>query len=514
LLAEELVDMARGKEIELKFEVAPQDLEKLRAAPALRRKPQKDEDLLSVYFDTPKQALARNNVTLRVRHNGDKRVQTVKSAGSAFKRGEWEYEVEGEFPDLRKTRDTPLGPMVTKKLKRQLRPIFETQIHRTIVPVSRNGSHIQVALDKGRVRAGRKSTPIVEVELELKRGGASEVFDLARKLSQVVPAKLALKSKAERGYDLVNNKPFQAVYAEGIQLQRGMRTVDAFRTIGRSILRHIAANEVAVVTADSEGVHQMRVALRRLRAAISLFGPLFGDKQTAQLNSELRWLTGKLAAARDLDVYLKSEIQPLRAAAPAKRGMREFEEVIASRRLAAFRKARVAVASQRYRSLLLDTLQWIEDGDWAKHSGRRGHRSIEEFAVDILSWRTKEVSKNATRLRKLDTRRRHKLRIAVKKLRYAGDFFGCLFNGCKARKRLSSFQLHLKDLQAHLGALNDITVHQKLAPKLAAKKPRTTIRQRAAAALVSGHEQSAIQPLLSAADKDARRFTMVRAFWA
>ena len=69
-----------------------------------------------------------------------------------------------------------------------------------------------------------------------------------------------------------------------------------------------------------------------------------------------------------------------------------------------------------------------------------------------------------------------------------------LFNGCKARKRLSSFQFHLKCLQDHLGALNDITVHQKLAPKLAAEKPRTTIGQRAAVALVSGHEQSAVQP--------------------
>jgi CHAD domain-containing protein len=86
---------------------------------------------------------------------------------------------------------------------------------------------------------------------------------------------------------------------------------------------------------------------------------LFGDKQTERLKSELRWLTGKLAAARDLDVYLKSEIQPLRTATPAKRGMRELEEVIAVRRVAAFRKATAAVASQRYRSLLLDTLQWM-----------------------------------------------------------------------------------------------------------------------------------------------------------
>jgi inorganic triphosphatase YgiF len=140
-----------GKETELKFEAAPQDLAKLRTSPALRRKPQKEEDLLSVYFDTRKHDLARNNVTLRVRRNGDKWFQTVKSAGSAFKRGEWEHEVKGEFPDLRKARDTPLAPMVTKKLKRQLKPIFETQTHRTIVPVNRNGSQVQVALDEGRV---------------------------------------------------------------------------------------------------------------------------------------------------------------------------------------------------------------------------------------------------------------------------------------------------------------------------------------------------------------------------
>ena len=80
-----------GTETELKFEVAPQDLRKLKAAPALRRKPPKEENLISVYFDTPKHELARNGVSLRVRDKGDKRLQTVKSEGSdsSFRRGEW-----------------------------------------------------------------------------------------------------------------------------------------------------------------------------------------------------------------------------------------------------------------------------------------------------------------------------------------------------------------------------------------------------------------------------------------
>src|SRR3974377_2414271 len=147
-----------GTETELKFDVAPQDLRKLKAAPALHRKPAKEENLISVYFDTPKHKLARNGVSLRVRHNGDKRFQTVKSEGSgdSFRRGEWEREIRGNVPNLRKTPGTALAPLLIK-LKRRLKPIFATNVHRTKIPVFKNGSRIEVALDEGQVGAGRGS---------------------------------------------------------------------------------------------------------------------------------------------------------------------------------------------------------------------------------------------------------------------------------------------------------------------------------------------------------------------
>jgi triphosphatase len=505
-----------GKETELKFQVTPADLRKLRAARALQRKPLKEENLVSVYFDTPKHTLARNDVTLRVRHNGDHRLQTIKSGGLAnsFRRGEWEHEVQGDIPNLRKAQDTALAPLLTNKLERRLKPLFETRIHRTSVPVLRNGSRIEVVLDEGEVRAGRRSAAIGELELELKRGKAGDLFKLAREMAQLVPATLALKSKSERGYDLIENKPAQAVRAETISLQDGMSTADAFRTIGRSTLRHISGNEAAVARSDSESVHQMRVGLRRLRAAISLFSKLLGDKQTERIKSELKWLTGELAPARDLDVYVRSKIEPLRGAARATRGMKELAAALASRLQAAFARAKAAVASPRYRFLLLDTLQWLENGDWARRSRRNGQRPIERFAADILAPRTKKAVKKAKKLRKLNTRQRHKLRIAVKKLRYAGDFFGRLFPGHKAKKRLSAFQGSLKDLQDHLGALNDIQIQQKLIPKLASGKPRAKGRQRVfAAGVVSGREQSEIEPLLNSAATDARKFAETRPFW-
>ena len=112
----------------------------------------------------------------------------------------------------------------------------------------------------------------------------------------------------------------------------------------------------------------------------------------------------------------------------------------------------------------------------ARRSRLSTRRPIERFAADIFERRTKKAVKKAKKLRELDARQRHKLRIAVKKLRYAGDFFGRLFSGHKTKKRLSAYEGSLKKLQDQLGALNDIQVHQKMVPKLALGKPRTNRR--------------------------------------
>jgi triphosphatase len=101
-----------------------------------------------------------------------------------------------------------------------------------------------------------------------------------------------------------------------------------------------------VQKSNSEGMHQMRVGLRRLRAAISLFSKLFGDKQTKRINSELDWLErGELWPTRDLDVYERGTVEPLRHPAPATLGMKELEDALASRRAAAFAKPKAVIDS-------------------------------------------------------------------------------------------------------------------------------------------------------------------------
>jgi triphosphatase len=109
------------------------------------------------------------------------------------------------------------------------------------------------------------------------------------------------------------------------KLRPGLDTQSAFKVIARGCLHQLVANMPALRAGQAEGLHQARVALRWLRAAISLFSKLLDDSHTRRIKAKLRWLTGELAPARDLDVYMKSKVEPLSGAVPAKQGDRNSQ---------------------------------------------------------------------------------------------------------------------------------------------------------------------------------------------
>src|SRR5262249_23368976 len=143
-----------------------------------------------------------------------------------------------------------------------------------------------------------------------------------------------------------------------------MTAGEAFQIIGFSCLHHFAANRDAVAHSDPEGVHQMRVGLRRIRAAMSLFKELIGQPDAKHIKGELKWLTGQLGQARDFDVYLKEALKPLEQEEPRAREVATLAEDIKSRRRAGFVRAKGAVESQRYRKLVLECALWLAGGDW------------------------------------------------------------------------------------------------------------------------------------------------------
>lgn len=104
--------------------------------------------------------------------------------------------------------------------------------------------------------------------------------------------------------------------AAGIVLDRRSSTADAFQVIAPACLDHALANARSVGAGDAEGIHQMRVGLRRLRAALSLFKPLIDGAESEAIKTELKWLTEQLGQARELDVLVTDGIGPLRDEAP------------------------------------------------------------------------------------------------------------------------------------------------------------------------------------------------------
>lgn len=508
-----------GTETEIKFQVSPGDLQKLAVSRNLRPSGgqlAEHEHIVSTYFDTPDHILKRNGISLRVRQAGKKRIQTIKTVanGAAVARGEWETRIDGDEPDLRAARGTPLQRLVSKRLKRDLDAVFSTHVHRTLVPLRPGNSRVELALDEGHVRAGLHSSPLAEVELELKNGSIGDLFRTARLIAKLVPARVALKAKSQQGYDLIANQRTASVSAAKISLPPRATLQTAFQTIGRSILHHIAANEPAVSAGLPEGMHQMRVGVRRLRAALWVFSDMLRSEQTESIRKDLKWLAGKLGAVRDLDVFLTTRLKRLEASDPPITGLGDLVAELEYRRAVAAEATKVAIASARYRLLILNMLEWIEDGAWLKLRPTLRQQKIKPFAARLFNRRIAKAKKRARGIRELNVQDRHDLRIALKKLRYAIYFFESLFQGGASRRALVKHKDCFGSLQDSLGALNDIAVHQRMIVRL-----RKDIAQRKsnpapfAADAVMGLERSATRKLLDTAEKAACKLHKAEAFW-
>lgn len=513
--------MTTPKEIELKLELAPASLPRLKQMRLVRalKAPVRRRTEVSVYFDTDKHKLHKKGLMLRVRRIGDRYLQTIKATknGNLFERDEWESEIAGEMPDLRLARGTALEPLLDARLRRQLKPMFETRVRRALYPVAKGERGFALTLDQGKIDTGARSAPLCEIEIEFERGNAAEAFNVARELTQGLPAQLAVKSKSERGYELLDCDQGAPVKAVSVDLATGMSTRDGFRAVGRACLKQIVGNEPALLNGDSEGVHQLRVGLRRLRAAISLFADILHDPQTPAIKSELKWLMGELGPARELDVLLKRVVAPVQKRHNRWGGIPTLSQELSEKREAALARAQAAAKSARFRKLTLETAAWLEIGEWAEPQDDlvrdRGDLPIEIFASDQLSRRWKKIRKKGEGLSRLTARDRHKLRIQAKKVHYASEFFANVFPDKRARRR-KKFLPALEHLQDALGDLNDIVVHEELITAMAERHRRSGRKRAFAAGLLAGREDARLDRAMAAAAEAYAEVAKVKPFWA
>jgi len=450
------------KETELKLRFAPDAIRRLAGHRLLRGTGRPvGQRLRSIYYDTPALDLLRQRIALRTRQENGAWVQTVKGEGAVHaglhERAESEARVAGPEPDLSRIEDGALPAALRRPgIRDELRPVFVTDIRRShrLLELA-GGTIIEASIDHGVIRSGDRVEPLTELELELKSGDPAQLYELALKLQENVPLVLENRSKAERGYALQGAVEESPVKARPTELDGDMSVSDAFKAVIWANLTHLQANERGMLAAaDPEYLHQMRVALRRLRSALGVFSPPVPASEAEPLARHLKWLGSRLGPARDWDVFVADTLPPIESEFGAHGELRAFCVRCSELRRMANASARRAVRSRRYQRLVLRLAAWIAAEGWhlpAQAPADALKMPVTEFASGVLEKRYQRVRKRGRRLAKRSPAELHRLRIAIKKFRYATDFFASLYEGKTARDMLK----RLAELQDILGAMND-----------------------------------------------------------
>ena len=491
-------------EVELKLHFDPRDLGRVAALPALLEQAEDRpvvRHLRTVYFDTPDLRLFADGFALRVRQEGDRFVQTLKTVNAATGgdtaavavRRKWEWTIAGPEPDFAPLEAEDVALLVpalaTADARGALVPVFTTEFRRSTVLLRPDAlTAIELALDEGRITAGDARAPISEAGLVLTAGRVGRLFDTALALHRGVPARIGTESKAEVGYRLVTARPPAPVRPEPMGLSPVTTVAEAYRHIVRHCLRHLLANEAcALAGGDVEGLHQMRIALRRLRTAIRLFRPLVGKPESGpgsgpesspgsdHAGDGIRRLIGQLGPAREWDVLLCGALAPLAGSDKAPEGLAALEAAARQARRAPARDAVRAIRSPRCTGLVLALGAWLEDGRW--HSGADpALRALLDRPVAALSgaWLDARYAK-ALKAGKLAGGRdgddapaaRDRLRRRLRKLRYTAEFF----RGLHAESATLPFIAALESLLDALDEDHDAAVARSLLRRLAEEQP-------------------------------------------
>lgn len=399
-------------------------------------------ELVSTYFDTPDGALSERHMSLRLRKaDAGPAIQTFK-CGQGLSR----QELEWPAPDGLDRTHPGLRDLLKGSVRKALAPAFTVTINRRQRTLNFRESQIELALDQGQARRGDQSRHICEVELELKAGLSADLFELARQLSQAAPLRLSFLGKASQGQLLV--QPAVTFSQETAPvITRDTSPQDAFQALARRALVDLALHAEAYSDQSSaRALHALRVSARHLKSYLTTFSPLLQEVGAKAMRRHINWLLQVTAEARNIDVFTQVYGQ---AGAP-----NSLAEALKSAAHLAHAKTQGALASKRFRDLLLDLAAWVETDAWRIASEKPPLGRLRPFAKKCLDRALKALRRRAGDLRSQDADARHQVRLKIKRLRYILEAFAPLF----ATKGANGYLKALKTIQSDLGDLNDAAV--------------------------------------------------------
>jgi triphosphatase len=508
-----------NRELEIKLSTDSPGLQAAFESPALGGAPGKGpgaRGLVSTYFDTQDRTLNKRRIALRVRRSGRAApLIGVKwppnSNSDTFSRGEIEARGRSGVLDL-----ALLGEDVAAELReiigdRSLEPQFETRIKRRTRLVVAGAAQIEIAFDDGEIVAGDRRARVTEVELELKSGDATALYDLAARAVEALPFRLDVTSKSERGFRLVEGGVIAPVKARDPIFAPGATIDDAITSVVGNTLAHFLANLAPLRESDDpEAIHQLRVALRRMRSALGMFNRLAPCAEFDAFRAEAKRIATALGPARECDAFSDLLAAGPRRASDEGSVFAGIDSALSERRQALYAEARQLIDAKETTVFALKLQAFLARRGWRNAVGELLSNltaPVTQFSSQTLERLRKRVVRRGRKLVLLPDNERHQVRIALKNLRYAAEFFGGLYEDPGGYRTYVRTVARLQDI---LGAHNDAAGAQSLLDGLGARAEAGTAF---AAGVVLGWCERDAEIAETELGEAWRRFKRLDPFW-
>ena len=462
-------------EIELKLRLHPDGLAALLSDPLIAKSCKTRLQLVNTYFDTPDRTLAQAGISLRLRSDGKRWLQTLKGPGTSHaglhQRDEIEFPVSGPELEWGVLADTPYEATLAP-VKTQLVQQFTTRFQRDIRRLrGATGAEIELAIDQGVIISGDRQETLCELELELVSGPVDDLFSMALQLAKRHPLVAEPSSKAQRGGQLAQG-PVQSapVKAADSVLPAGADAQEIARLSIEQALAHWQDNQAGFLRQsshshqpyDSEYLHQVRVAVRRLRVACGPLAQALKWNNTAldPIRFSLRKLGQQLGEARDWDVFIEETWPLLSPHLPDAAQRQIIKEQAHLLQQTARLQAQAALEGREGQCLVLQLGRCLVQPDSATKpaplANSTNSPSFKALTAE-LDQLDQKMRKAIPKLSKLSPRKLHDLRIVAKKLRYLTEFIARRYEP----KAVENWLEWLKTAQTIFGGRNDRSTAQE-----------------------------------------------------
>ncbi len=386
-------------------------------------------------------------------------IQTIKSAdnaGSPWVRHEHETPVASFEPSRAHLLEHLPGRDGADATFGALRPIFETRLTRRRLSCTRQDGTVEAVFDQGNITAAGRSSPILEVEHELKVGKPSALSRSCLEFLERSPCAIGTEGKAARGYRLWRGGEAQPVYHKKLRVVPEMQLPEAFHKILNDSFSHTLANVPALADTGVAGsIHQMRVGLRRMRSALYAFKPILDQSGAGDLAVGIKRFFALLGDVRDADVFLSDVLPTIPNDVLPMRSRRLLIRLSETHRAVALSRLQASLASEGFARLVVEIDTWIEGRTWLAATRPidrlLNDRRIGEFAAARLRNMHRKFIKLGRRAVNGTLEDWHQVRIMSKKLRYAGQpLLAALHDDA-----VPGYAKNLARLQETLGHIND-----------------------------------------------------------